>query len=90
MSLLSFLHSCGCYEKLQVLVEELFWFVSLFFSGTIDWNGHLYYDAAIIYPLSRYPYVLVVITRGLSDEKDALLLVSSISRIIYGRQSEWL
>jgi beta-lactamase class A len=53
------------------------------------WNGQLYHDAAIIYPRSHDPYVLVVMTRGLSDQKEAPSLVASISRIIYDRQSDW-
>ncbi|MEK6299817.1 MAG: serine hydrolase [Acidobacteriota bacterium] len=44
----------------------------------------LYHDAAIVLLPSRKPYVLVVLTRGLEDEKRAHKLVADISREVYG------
>lgn len=43
----------------------------------------LYHDAAVVYLPNRKPYVLVVLTRGLDDEKRAHKLAADISREIY-------
>jgi beta-lactamase class A len=43
----------------------------------------LYHDAAIVYLPKRKPYVLVVLTRGLEDEKRAHKLAADISREVY-------
>jgi beta-lactamase class A len=45
-------------------------------------TGHLH-DAAIVYPQGRRPYVLVVLTRGIPDEKVARSLIADISRLVY-------
>jgi beta-lactamase class A len=45
-------------------------------------TGHLH-DAAIVYPLHRGPYVLVVLTRGIDDEKVARSLMADVSRLVY-------
>ena len=45
-------------------------------------TGHLH-DAAIVYPAGRGPYVLVVLTRGIPDEKVARSLIADISRLVY-------
>jgi beta-lactamase class A len=42
------------------------------------------HDAAIVYPKGRRPYVLVVLTRGIPDEKIARALIADLSRIVYG------
>jgi len=47
------------------------------------WNEKLYHDAAIVFPPGREPYALVVMTRGLSEEKEAPALVASISRLVF-------
>jgi beta-lactamase class A len=41
------------------------------------------HDAAIVYPPNRKPYILVVLTRGIEDEKRAHKLIADISRAIY-------
>ncbi len=41
------------------------------------------HDAAIIYPDGRQPYVLVVLTRGISDQKVARQLIADVSRLVY-------
>ena len=41
------------------------------------------HDAAIVYPPGRKPYVLVVLTRGIPDEKIAKTLIADISRLVY-------
>ena len=41
------------------------------------------HDAAIVYPAGRRPYVLVVLTRGLTDPKVAEGLAADLSRIVY-------
>jgi beta-lactamase class A len=45
-------------------------------------TGHLH-DAAVVYPQERGPYVLVVLTRGIDDEKVARSLIADISRLVY-------
>ena len=45
-------------------------------------TGHLH-DAAIVYPRGHGPYVLVVLTRGIPDEKVARSLIADISRLVY-------
>lgn len=52
-------------------------------TGSITKINH---DAGIVYlpgPAPRKPYVLVVLTRGLADEKRAHKLIADISRIVY-------
>jgi len=49
-------------------------------TGSITKISH---DAAIVYPASRKPYVLVVLTRGIEDEKRANRLIADISRAVY-------
>jgi beta-lactamase class A len=49
-------------------------------TGSITKINH---DAAIVYPRSRKPYVLVVLTRGIEDEKLAHKLIENISRVVY-------
>jgi beta-lactamase class A len=43
----------------------------------------LLHDAAIVYPAGRAPYVLVVLTRGYQDERDAARVIADVSRIVY-------
>jgi beta-lactamase class A len=45
-------------------------------------TGHLH-DAAIVYPNGAGPYVLVVLTRGIPDEKVAQALMADVSRMVY-------
>ncbi len=45
-------------------------------------TAHLH-DAAIVYPRGADPYVLVVLTRGIADERIARSLIVDISRIVY-------
>jgi beta-lactamase class A len=49
-------------------------------TGSITKINH---DAAIVYPAGRKPYVLVVLTRGIEDEKVAHKLIADISRVVY-------
>ena len=49
-------------------------------TGSITRINH---DAAIVYPAARKPYVLVVLTRGIDDEKLAHKLIADISRVVY-------
>jgi len=49
------------------------------------WNDKLYHDAAIVFPHGRPPYVLVVMTRGLPEEKEAPALVASLAGTIQAR-----
>ena len=41
------------------------------------------HDAAVVYPPRRKPYVLVVLTRGISDTGIARQLIADISRFVY-------
>ena len=47
-------------------------------TGTIT---AIHHDAAIVY--AKQPYILVVMTRGMADEKKSDLLIAEISRIVY-------
>jgi beta-lactamase class A len=49
-------------------------------TGSITRINH---DAAIVFPPNRKPYVLVVLTRGLADQKRAHQLIANISEVIY-------
>ena len=41
------------------------------------------HDAAIVYPAGRSPYVLVVLTRNIPDERIARALIADLSRLVY-------
>jgi beta-lactamase class A len=45
------------------------------------------HDAAIVYPLGRKPYVLVVLTRGIADGTKSARLIADISAIVYAHSS---
>jgi beta-lactamase class A len=47
------------------------------------WNDKLYHDAAIVYPPQHQPYVVVVMTSGLSETGEAPRLVAALSHEIY-------
>jgi beta-lactamase class A len=49
-------------------------------TGSITRINH---DAAIVYPTNRKPYVIVVLTRGIEDEKRAHKLIADISRAVF-------
>jgi beta-lactamase class A len=49
-------------------------------TGSITATLH---DAAIVYPTGRAPYVLVVLTRNIPDEKVAQRLIADISRLVW-------
>ena len=49
-------------------------------TGSITATLH---DAAIVYPPSRPPYVLVVLTRAIPDEAVARTLIADISRLVW-------
>ena len=41
------------------------------------------HDAAIVYPTGRSPYVLVVLTRNIPDERVARTLIADLSRLVW-------
>jgi beta-lactamase class A len=41
------------------------------------------HDAAVVYPPGRKPYVLVVLTKGISESKASSTLIADISRIVW-------
>lgn len=47
------------------------------------------HDAAIVYPADRPPYVLVVLTRGIKDEKKSSKLIADISAMVYAHNTEF-
>jgi len=47
------------------------------------WITGVLHDAAIVYPKGRAPYVLVVLTKNIPDEKVARALIADISRLVY-------
>lgn len=49
-------------------------------TGSITATLH---DAAIVYPPGRAPYVLVVLTRRITDEKVAQSLIADLSRLVW-------
>jgi beta-lactamase class A len=46
------------------------------------------HDAAIVYPAGRKPYVLVVLTRGISDGAKSSKLIADLSSIVYQHTSQ--
>jgi beta-lactamase class A len=48
------------------------------------WITGVLHDAALVYPPNAKPYVLVVLTRDIPDEKVARALIADISRMVYG------
>jgi beta-lactamase class A len=49
-------------------------------TGSITKHNH---DAALVFPPNRKPFVLVVLTRGIEDEKASHQLIADITRIAY-------
>jgi beta-lactamase class A len=49
-------------------------------TGSITATLH---DAAIVYPPGRAPYVLVVLTRGIPDERVARAMIVDVSRLVW-------
>ena len=47
------------------------------------WITGVLHDAAVVYPPGRRPYVLVVLTREIPDQKVARRLISDISRTVW-------
>ena len=47
------------------------------------WITGVLHDAAVVYPPGRKPYVLVVLTRDIPDEKVARRLIADLSRIVW-------
>lgn len=47
------------------------------------WNDDLYHDSGIVYPLDGHPFVLVILTRGISEEKEAHRFVAALARTVY-------
>jgi beta-lactamase class A len=47
------------------------------------WITGVLHDAAVVYPPGRKPYVLVVLTRDIPDEKVARRLISDLSRTVW-------
>jgi beta-lactamase class A len=43
----------------------------------------IHHDAAIVFPPGRSPYILVVLTSGIADEKVADQLIAQISRVVW-------
>ncbi len=49
-----------------------------------------HHDAAIVYPPGEKPYVLVVLTEGYRDQKDADQVIAGISRVVWERRADLL
>ncbi len=43
----------------------------------------IHHDAAIVYPPGEAPYVLVILTEGFEDEKEANRIIAEISRVVW-------
>jgi beta-lactamase class A len=46
------------------------------------------HDAAIVYPAQDPPYVLVILTRGIQDQKVSSRLIADLSLLVYRRATE--
>ena len=53
-------------------------------TGEISAHSH---DAAIVYPPGKRPYVLVVLTRGITDGAKSSKLISDISSLVYAHNT---
>ena len=49
-------------------------------TGNITKHNH---DAAIVYAPGRKPYVIVVLTKGIAEQKRSARLIADISRVVY-------
>jgi beta-lactamase class A len=49
-------------------------------TGEITGISH---DAALVYPAGRKPYVLVILTKGYADRRDAMRLMMDVSKMIF-------
>jgi beta-lactamase class A len=47
------------------------------------WIEHVYHDAAIVFPPGHTPYIVVILTSGLSETDEAPALVAALSAAIY-------
>jgi len=47
----------------------------------------IHHDAAIVFPPGEKPYVLVVLTAGFQDEKEADRAIAEISRAVWEKRS---
>jgi beta-lactamase class A len=47
------------------------------------WNNKLYHDAAIVFPPDHTPYIVVIMTSGMSEKDEAPALVAALSASIY-------
>lgn len=47
-----------------------------------------HHDAAIVYPPGEKPYILVVMTEGYQDEKDANRAIAAISQVVWERRAD--
>jgi beta-lactamase class A len=47
-----------------------------------------HHDAAIVYPPGEKPYVLVVLTEGYQDQKDADRVIAGISQVVWERRAD--
>lgn len=48
----------------------------------------IHHDAAIVYPPGEQPYVLVILTRGFQDEKQANQVIAEISKAVWEQRRE--
>jgi len=49
------------------------------------WIDKVYHDAAIVYPPKHTPYIMVILTSGLSEKDEAPALVAALSAAIYSQ-----
>lgn len=49
--------------------------------------GGIWHDAALVFPDRGSPYVLVVLTKGIADEKQATRLIADISRMFWNHRA---
>ena len=47
------------------------------------WITEIHHDAAIVYPVQGEPYVLVILTEGIPEQKDSAALGAEITRLVH-------
>ena len=52
------------------------------------WTGEYYHDVGIVYPPDGRDFVLVILTRGFQQDKDAHPFIASLAKIIYAHWAD--
>ncbi len=66
-------------EKIPALLPD-----SVKVAHKTGWITKISHDCAIVYPFNSPPYILVVLTKGIAEQKQSVNLIAEISKLIYG------